>query len=252
MAVHPKEGSKKSVQESDVAEEKPTEERVETEPADKTGEFMRSTMLDMDTRLRVATAVEKDETLASQSVFEILKRRGHPDAPPPTISDGWGGIDQAMVAVYGLVPEYRGRGRPPTRKQPGKDWLYLQMVKQHDEHGHFAGTKLRAVFGEKKKLIQLMGESTAYIERSNLTSRMFNGRQVRKTLAFSKKVENHCASAIWEDTYYNLVKYHKSLRQRIYDTPGRKWKPRTPMMAAGLSDHAWTVKDILTTIPLKG
>lgn len=42
---------------------------------------MRSTMLDIDSRLRVATAVEQNETLASQSVFEILRRRGHPDAP---------------------------------------------------------------------------------------------------------------------------------------------------------------------------
>jgi hypothetical protein len=250
VVVHPEQRSKKSGQESHV-EEKPAEESAETEQTDTTGEFMRSTMLDMNTRLRVATAVEKNETLASQKVFEILKRRGHPDAPPPTISDGWGGIDQAMIAVYGLVPEYGGRGRPPTQKKPGKDWLYLQMVKQHNERGHFTGIKLQAVFGNKEELIQLMGESTAYIERNNLTSRMFNGRQVRKTLAFSKEVANHRASAIWEDTYYNLVKYHKSLRVRVYDCPGRKWKPRTPMMAAGLSKHAWTIKEVLTAIPLK-
>ncbi len=48
-----------------------------------------------------------------------------------------GGNDGAMVEVYGLVPEYRGRGRLPTRKKPGSDWLYLQMVKQRDEHGRF-------------------------------------------------------------------------------------------------------------------
>ena len=47
------------------------------------GQFIRSTMLDMDSRLRVASAIEKDETQASISVFEILKRRGHPDGPPP-------------------------------------------------------------------------------------------------------------------------------------------------------------------------
>ena len=70
---------------------------------------MRSTMLDMDSRLRVARAIEKDETQASMGVFQMLKRRGHPDGPPPTISDGWGGIDQAMIAVYGTVPEYDGR-----------------------------------------------------------------------------------------------------------------------------------------------
>jgi len=62
--------------------------QAKIQSSDKTGEFMRSTMLDMDSRLRVASAIEKDETQASQSVFEILQRRGHPDAPPPTISDG--------------------------------------------------------------------------------------------------------------------------------------------------------------------
>lgn len=160
---------------------------------------MRSTMLDIDSRLRVATAVEQNETLASQRVFEILKRRGHPDAPPPTITDGWGGIDDAMLNVYGQVPEYGGRGRPPTLKQPGNGWLYLQMVKQHDEQGHFTGTKLKAIYGELTELIMLLGASTAYIERDNLTSRMFNARQHRKTLAFSKKLENHRASAVWED-----------------------------------------------------
>jgi len=208
-------------------------------------------MLDMDSRLRAARAIEKDETQASVGVFQMLKRRGHPDGPPPTISDGWGGIDQAMIEVYGMVPEYSGRGRPPTRKKPGADWLYLQMVKQHDEQGHFAGTKLKAVFGGLEEVTQLLGKTTSYIERSNLTSRLFTGRQVRKTLAFSKDVDCHRMAATWEDLYYNLVKPHKSLRIRVHDIPNRKWKPRTPAMAAGLTNHVWTVMELLTSLPLK-
>jgi hypothetical protein len=212
---------------------------------------MRSTMLDVDSRLRAARAIEKDETQASMGVFQMLKRRGHPNGSPPTISDGWGGIDEAMVEVYGMVPEYAGRGRPPTRKKPGTDWLYLQMVKQRDESGHFMGTKLKAIFGSLDEVTRLLGESTAYIERSNLTSRLFNGRQVRKTLAFSKDVNCYRAAATWEDSYYNLVKPHKSLRLRVYDVPGRKWKPRMPAMTAHLTDHVWTVKELLTSIPMK-
>jgi hypothetical protein len=68
------------------------------------------------------------ETKAATEVFQTLKRRGHPEAPPPTISDGWGGIDDAMVEVYGRVPEYRGVGRPPTRKRPQPGWQYVQAV----------------------------------------------------------------------------------------------------------------------------
>ena len=214
------------------------------------GQFWRSTLLDMDTRLRVAHGIAKDETQASVEVFQTLKRRGHPHSPPPTISDGWGGIDDAMIAVYGLVPEYSGRGRPPTRKRPQPNWQYLQMVKQRDKHGKFQGTKLRVIYGKKSEVIALLGKSTAYIERSNLTSRLFNGRQTRKTLAFSKDLQCHQAAAVWEDSYYNLARPHKSLRLHIGDALPQKWLQRTPAMAAHLTDHIWTVKELLTTLPV--
>jgi hypothetical protein len=204
----------------------------------------------MDSRLRVARGMAKDETQASIAVFQTLKRRGHPDGPPPTISDGWGGIDEAMIAVYGIVPPYAGRGRPPTRKKPGANWQYVQMVKQRDEHGRVQGTKIRVVFGKKTQVLALLGQSTAYIERSHLTSRLFNGRQVRKTLAFSKDVVMNWAAATWEDNYYNLVRPHKSLRLPVSEVPGHRWQSRTPAMAAGLTDHIWTVKELLTTLPL--
>jgi len=207
-------------------------------------------MLDMDSRLRVARGVAKNETLASTEVFKALKRRGHPDGPPPTISDGWGGIDEAMIEVYGMVPEYSGRGRPPTLKKARSGWQYLQMVKQRDEHGRLQGVKLRAVFGKKSELLALLGKSTAYIERSHLTSRLFNGRQVRKTLAFSKELEMYTAAATWEDGYYNLVRPHKSLRVLVADAAPQKWLPRTPAMAANLTDHIWTVKELLTALPI--
>jgi hypothetical protein len=207
-------------------------------------------MLDMDSRLCVARGIAKNETLASIEVFKILKRRGHPDGPPPTISDGWGGIDDAMIEVYGVVPAYRGRGRPPTRKRARPGWQYLQMVKQRDERGRVKGIKLRVIFGNKSEVLALLGKSTAYIERSNLTSRLFNGRQVRKTLAFSKEVAAYKAAAAWEDCYYNLVRPHKSLRLPVADAPPRKWLQQTPAMAAKLTDHIWTVKELLTMLPV--
>jgi hypothetical protein len=180
-------------------------------------------MLDMDSRLRAARGIAKNETLASIVVFKTLKRRGPPDGPPPTISDGWGGIDDAMIEVYGVVPEYCGQGRPPTKKKARSGWLYLQMVKQRDERGRLKGIKLRVVFGKKSEVIALLGKSTAYIERSNLTSRLFNGRQVRKTLAFSKEIEAYRAAATWEDCYYNLVRPHKTLRLPTADSSPQKW-----------------------------
>ena len=145
-------------------------------------------MIDAHTRLRVARGIAKTETKASIEVFQTLKRRGHPDAPPPTVSDGWGGIDDAMIEVYGIVPEYQGRGRPPTHKQPQPGWQYLQVVKQR-ENGRIIGVTLRVVFGDEEEVLERLGKSTAYIERTHLTMRLFNGRLVRKTLAFSKQLE---------------------------------------------------------------
>jgi len=227
-----------------------TKEKKNYAETAESGQFWRATLLDMDSRLRVARGVAKNESLASIEVFKTLKRRGHPDGPPPTISDGWGGIDEAMLAVYGIVPEYRGRGRPPTRKRAGRDWRYLQMVKQRDEHGWVQGVKLRVIFGRQSEVLALLGRSTAYIERSHLTSRLFNGRQARKTLAFSKEVEMYAASVVWEDSYYNLVRPHKSLRLSVSDAGPQKWLSRTPAMAANLTDHIWTVKELLTILPL--
>jgi hypothetical protein len=69
-----------------------------------------------------------------------------------------GGIDEAMIEVYGRVPEYSGCGRPPTRKKPGADWLYLQMVKHRDAQGHFAGATLKVIFGRPSAGGQLAGQ----------------------------------------------------------------------------------------------
>jgi len=204
-------------------------------------------MIDIDSRLRAARGIGKTETEACIEVFQTLKRRGHPDAPPPIVSDGWGGITDAMIEIYGAVPEYKGVGRPPTVKRAQPGWQYLQVVKQR-ENGRVTGVELRVIFGDKDEVLDLLGESTAYIERTHLTMRLFNSRLVRKTLAFSKKVAMYRASAAWEDIVYNLVRPLKTLRSEDFNNPNRHWKPRTPAMAAGLTDHIWTVKELLKTV----
>jgi hypothetical protein len=205
-------------------------------------------MMDMDNRLRVARGIAKTETEASRIVFQTLKQRGHPEAPPPTVSDGWGGIAEAMIDVYGVVPPYQGVGRPPTHKQPQPGWQYLQVVKHRDEHGHLEHVEVRVILGDEAEVLALLGRSTAYIERTHLTMRLFNGRLTRKTLAFSKLLDMYRASATWEDLVYNLARPLKTLRLEVTDDPHRRWFPRSPAMAAGLTDHIWTVKELLTTV----
>jgi len=165
------------------------------------------------------------------------------------VSDGWGGYDEAMVEVWGQVPEYKGRGRPPTKKRPGAGWQYLQMVKRR-ENGRLRGVKAKTIYGDERKVRELLGASTSYVERTNLTSRHMNARLVRKTLGYSKELGMFRASSIWEDAVYNLARALKSLRIESPEEAGnRRWVKRSPAMAAGLTDHIWELEELLTMLP---
>jgi len=81
--------------------------------------------------------------------------------------------------------------------------------------------------------------STSYVERQNLTMRMAMRRFTRLTNAFSRKLENLRAAVALHFAYVNWVRIHETLGV-------------TPAVAAGLSDHAWTIEELVSfvlTIP---
>ena len=153
------------------------------------------------------------------------------------------------MQVYGQVPGYQGRGRPPTRKQPVEGWHYTQMVKQRDATGNLSGVDLRVIYGDETTLDRT-GTRTVYVERTNLTSRLMNGRLVRKTLGFSKTLTMLGASCVWEDVVYNLTRPVKTLRLEVMPQTKRRWIQRSPAMAAGITDHIWSIREVLMTIPV--
>jgi hypothetical protein len=55
-----------------------------------------------------------------------------------------------MVQVWGKVPEYKGRGRPPEKKRPQDGWKYLQVIKERDEAGRVTGTKKKSSSARRK------------------------------------------------------------------------------------------------------
>ena len=79
------------------------------------------------------------------------------------------------------------------------------------------GIIIKVIYGDPEEVQELLGEHTAYIERTHLTSRHMNGRLVRKTLSFSKTREMLEASSAWEDWVYNLKRPLKSLRIEVTD-----------------------------------
>ena len=78
--------------------------------------------------------------------------------------------------------------------------------------------------------------STSYIERQNLTMRMSMRRFTRLTNGFSKKVDNHMHAVALHFMYYNFGRIHKTLRV-------------TPAMAAGVSNHVWSLEEISALVP---
>jgi hypothetical protein len=70
------------------------------------------------------------------------------------------------------------------------------------------------------------------VERQNLTMRMSIRRFTRLTNAFSKKIENHAAAVALYFMYYNFGRVHQTLRV-------------TPAMEAGVSDHVWSIEEIV-------
>ena len=74
--------------------------------------------------------------------------------------------------------------------------------------------------------------STSYVERNNLTMRMSVWRLARKTSAFLKKAANHVAALHLYFAYYNFCRWHRTLKM-------------TPAMAAGLTNHPWTIEELV-------
>jgi IS1 family transposase len=74
--------------------------------------------------------------------------------------------------------------------------------------------------------------STSHVERQNLTMRMSMRRFTRLTNGFSKSMENHAHAVELHFLHYNFARVHQSLRM-------------TPAMAAGISDHIWSIEELV-------
>lgn len=70
------------------------------------------------------------------------------------------------------------------------------------------------------------------MERNNLTMRMSMRHMARLTNGFSKKAENHAHAVAMNFLYYNFARIRRTLRI-------------TPAMPAGISDHVWSIEEIV-------
>lgn len=176
----------------------------------------------------------------------------------------WALCRDLLIAVDGFsayVDAFRKAFRTPVKdkKGPGRPRLWewpnvavVQVVKKRTKET-FSVTRRVALGCEEmvKRLLhttQNGGQiNTSYIERLNGTFRQRIALLVRRSRHLSRLPETITAAMYLVGCVYNFCTYHDSLSLPLWVTERRiHWVKRTPAIAAGLTDHRWSVYELLT------
>jgi IS1 family transposase/transposase-like protein len=175
---------------------------------------------------------------------------------PAFFSDGFPCYLAALIAAFHVVMTFaptgkRGRPRKPVCA-PHPDLIYGQLVKQK-QHGKLLTLSTRVVLGAERLAHLGLTISTALVERVNLTLRQALAPLGRKTSSFCKDRERLRQRVVFFQAFYNVARPHMSLRQQLplhertrHGAICPRWRECTPAMAAGLTDHVWTFRELLT------
>jgi IS1 family transposase len=208
---------------------------------------------DPEHRLVIAVVPGKRSAERVEEVVKEFKGRTDEKAIDLLTSDEYKPYTTAILGAYGqtVTPPRTGKpGRPQAPYLLPPDDLVYATVHKTRSQGKVVKVDFRPVFGNEETVRQALERSvvsqqvnTAFIERHNGTDRNRNARKTRKTYCFSKDWQVH-----QDVTYFTMYSYNfcwpvRTLRQK--DEAGH-WKPRTPAMAAGLTDHVWSLREWLS------
>jgi IS1 family transposase len=216
--------------------------------------------MDPESKLLLGLAVG-DRTLAmAQRFVHQLAQVLAPDCAPLFLTDGFKAYATALLTHFGhwvQPPRRRAQGpAPKPRWMPLPQLLYAQVVKTVRRRRLVAVTH-RVVFGTLDAVHQVLAPfgwqiNTAFVERLNLTIRQHVAAIGRRVTTLCKGEDGLQQQLALYHVYYNFVLPHTSLRQPLpqpVPTHGtgsaKQWRPCTPAMAAGLTDHVWTLREVL-------
>ncbi len=163
------------------------------------------------------------------------------------------GCKTYIGAIHRVFREPIHTGQPGRPRLRPWDGIHIaQVVKRYARKRVVAVTR-RVVQGTQAQIDALLHETqgggvinTAYIERLNATFRARITALVRRGRALARQRSTLHQAMYLVGTVYNFCIYHKSLRVGVYLPHGRRrWLRRTPAIAAGLTDHLWTVEELL-------
>ena len=205
-------------------------------------------------RLMIAAVVGPRTLETAKEVVAATKARVA--GIPAFFSDGFTWYLAALLAAFHVVMTCaptgkRGRPRKPVCA-PHPDLIYGQLVKQK-KHGKLLTLSTRVVLGAERLAHLGLTISTALVERVNLTLRQALAPLGRKTSSFCKDRERLRQRVVFFQAFSNVARPHMSLRQQLplrertrHGAICPRWRECTPAMAAGLTDHVWTFRELLT------
>src|SRR5215468_5445877 len=175
---------------------------------------------------------------------------------PCFFSDGFSCYLSALLAVYHTLKTFPRTGKPGRPKQPVKEphpeLVYGQVIKKKQK-GRLQELVYRVRCGAKRLEELGLSISTSLLERLNLTLRQALAPLVRKSGSFCKDRIQMRRRVVFLQAFYNFARPHMSLHVPLPDQALHatgliqpKWHHRTPGMAAGLTDHVWTFRELLT------
>jgi IS1 family transposase len=202
-----------------------------------------------------------DRTLAmAQRVVHHVVQVLAPDWVPLFLTDGFKEYATALLTHFGQwVQPARRRAQGPAPKprwMPLPGLLYAQVIKTVHRR-RLVRVRHRVVFGTLEAVQQVLAVwgwqiNTAFIERMNLTIRQHVAAVGRRVMTLCKGAEGLRQQLALYHVYYNFCLPHASLRVPLLQpepTNGtgstKRWRLRTPAMAAGLTDHVWTLREVL-------
>jgi hypothetical protein len=202
-----------------------------------------------------------ERTLAmAQSILHQVALLLAPDCVPLFLSDGYKEYRTALVTHFGhwvQVPRRQATGpAPKPRWMPLPALRYAQVVKTVRRR-RLVDVQHRVVFGTIEAVNQVLSPlgwqiNTAFVERINLSLRQHVAAIGRRVATLCKGQEGVRQQLAVYHVYHNFVLPHASLRQPLPSpeaTNGtgsaKQWRPRTPAMAVGVTDHAWTLREVL-------
>jgi len=163
--------------------------------------------------------------------------------------DGLASYVTAFLQVFRHTVRTGRRGRPRLVVEPGL--LIAQVIKRYAKR-RVVGVVHRVVRGTAEAIAEVLSKTrtgtvinTAYIERLNATFRSALAPLARRGRAIAHLETTLTAGMYLVGCAYNFCWCHRSLRWRACEGVSRQWRERTPAMAAGLTDHPWTMAELL-------